>query len=404
MRALMCTAIGCLLLALSASLATKADAQPRWDKLDNLLRTARESGTEILAPDVLDLSLLDPRDALLIVAPDDALPTGALTSFLREGGRIALLDDFGPAERLLAAYQVTRLPAPTGEVPALRSNRSLLIAYPASEHPLVEGVDLLLTNGASALHHRELKPVFTFGHTDSALVLAGAVGAGRLVALGDASLLINQLMALPSHQRFAKNLLTYLKRPGGRVLLIDAHTRVEGSYGGGNTRGISQVDAFLKRIAHPDLPAGMLSLLGLGLCAIAVVIVVGGLPRRSPYVRSELLPRTSVYAGFAARVALSERDPPNLIWTLLDYRRELTAELLRRLELSAPATPATILDKARAAGLPAAAIGTLEGLLARLDLLAARAEAPDKLPRIRVSELRNVVRQGEELLTRLGNG
>ena len=404
----MCKAIGCswlgLVLTISPSFPTKAAAQLRWDGLDTLLRTARESETAIQAPDVLDLSQLDPRDALLIVAPDDALPTGALTSFLREGGRIALLDDFGPAERLLAAYQVTRLPAPTGDLPALRSDSSLLIAYPASEHPLVEGVDLLLTNGASALHHRELKPVFTFGHTASALVLAGAVGAGRLVAVGDASLLINQLMTLPSHQRFAKNLLAYLKRPGGRLLLVDAHTRVEGSYGGSSARGISQVDALLKRVAHPDLPAGMLSLLGLGLCAIAIVIVVGGLPRRSPYVRSELLPRASVYAGFAARVALSERDPPNLIWTLLDYRRELTAELTRKLGLTAPVTPASIVDKARGAGLPDVALTTLESLLARLDQLAASAEAQDKLPRIRVSELRNVVRQGEELLTRLGNG
>ncbi|MET0340019.1 MAG: DUF4350 domain-containing protein [Polyangiales bacterium] len=403
MRALMCMAIGSVWVALMTTSVT-ARAQPRWDGLDSLLRASRDSDAAIEAPDVLDLSHIDSRDALLIIAPDGALPTGALTTFLREGGRIALLDDFGPAERLLAAYQVTRLPAPSGDVPALRDDPSLLIAYPASEHPLVEGVDLLLTNGASALHHRELKPVFTFGHTQSALVLAGAVGAGRLVAIGDASLLINQMMTLPAHQRFAKNLLTYLKRPGGRVLLVDAHTRVEGSYGGSSARGIAQVDGFLKRIAHPDLPPGMLSLLGLGLAAIAIVIVVGGLPRRSPYVRSELLPRTSVYAGFAARVALSERDPPNLVWTLLDYRRELTAELSRALSLGAPASSQTIVEKARATGLADDAVRALEAMLARLDQLAAAAETETKPPRIRVSELRNVVRLGEELLTRIGNG
>lgn len=381
-----------------------ARAQPRWDGLDTLLRTARDSGSELVARDVLDLGRLDSRDALLIIAPEAALPTGPLTAFLREGGRIALLDDFGAGDRLLSTYQVTRLPAPSGDVPALRDDRHLLIAYPASDHPLVEGVDLLLTNGASALHHRELKPVFTFGHTESALVLAGAVGGGRLVAVGDGSLLINQLMILPAHQRFAKNLLGYLKRPGGRVFLVDAHTHVEGSYGGPSSRGLSQVDGFLKRFSHPDLPPSMLSLLGLGLCAIAGVIVVGGLPRRSPYVRSELLPRASVYAGFGARVALRERDAPNLVWTLLDYRRELSAELARRLGLSAPATMAQIVERARAASLPEGSVNALSALLSQLDQLASAAETQAKPPRIRANELRNVVRQGEELLTRLGNG
>lgn len=398
------TIIGLWLGSLVLCVPFWARAQPRWDGLDTLLRTARDSGTELLARDVLDLGRLDSRDALLIIAPEAALPTGALTTFLREGGRIALLDDFGAGERLLSTYQVTRLPAPSGDVPALRDDRQLLIAYPASDHPLVEGVDLLLTNGASALHHRELKPVFTFGHTESALVLAGAVGGGRLVAIGDGSLLINQLMILPAHQRFAKNLLGYLKRPGGRVFLVDAHTHVEGSYGGPSARGLSQVDGFLKRFSHPDLPPGMLSLLGLGLCAIAGVIVVGGLPRRSPYVRSELLPRASVYAGFGARVTLRERDAPNLIWTLLDYRRELVAELTRRLGLSAPATTAQIVERARAANLPEASQNALFALLSQLEQLAGAADAQAKPPRIRVNELRNVVRQGEELLTRLGNG
>ncbi|MEY4515636.1 MAG: hypothetical protein RLZZ450_7758, partial [Pseudomonadota bacterium] len=46
----------------------------------------------------------------------------------------------------------------------------------------------------------------------------------------------------------------------------------------------------------------------------------------------------------------------------------------------------------------------LDTLLTRLEQLAIGAEARAKPPRIRVSELRNVVRQGEELLTRLGNG
>ena len=378
--------------------------QPRWDGLETLLALSSEAGAPLETGETIDLGKLEARDALLVISPESALPTSALTAFLRDGGRVALLDDFGSGERLLSAYQVVRSAAPEGDLPALRGNHKLLLAYPASEHPLVEGVELLLTNGASALQHHDLKPVFTFGHTDSALVLAGAVGAGRLVAIGDGSLLINQLLAVPAHQRFAKNLLAYLKRPSGRLYLVDARTHFEGSYGGSNARALSQVDGFLKRLAHPDLPPGVLSLLSLGLCAIGAVVVAGSLPRRSPYVRAELLPRAGVYAGFAARVALSERDPPNLIWTLLDYRRELLAELARRLELGVPATTPSVLEAARARAVAAEDVLALDTLLLRLEQLALRADTHAKPPRIRVSELRNVVRQGEELLTRLGNG
>jgi hypothetical protein len=388
----------------SVVVTASAVAQPRWDGLETLLQVASEADAPLVASDTLDLDKLDAHDALLVISPENQLPTSALTAFLREGGRVALLDDFGSGERLLSAYQVSRSAAPQGDVPALRGDPKLLLAYPASEHPLVDGVELLLTNGASALRHRDLKPVFTFGHTDAALVLAGAVGAGRLVAVGDGSILINQLMAVPSHAQFAKNLLAYLKRPSGKLFLVDAHTRFEGSYGGSNARGLSQIDGFLKRVAHPDLPPSVLSLLSLGLCAICTVVIVGSLPRRSPYVRAELLPRARVYAGFHARVSLHEADAPNLVWTLLDYRRELLAELARRLELSVPPSAESIAARLRELAIEPGTALSIDTLLTRLEQVADSFNTTARPPRIRVSELRNVVRQGEELLTRLGNG
>jgi hypothetical protein len=379
-----------------------AVAQSPWDGLDSLTSLAKQAEAPLLTPAALDLGQLTPRDALLIVSPESALPTNALTAFLRDGGRVALLDDFGSGERLLSAYQVQRLTAPTDRVPALRDDPNFLVAYPASEHPLVEGVELLLTNRASALRHRDLKPVFTFGRSDAALVLAGAVGAGRLVAVGDGSVLINQLLALPEHQRFAKNLLSYLQRPGGRLFLVAGDATFTGNYGGSSGYGLSYVDGFLKRATHPDLPPGVLSLLGFGLCAIAAVMVAGSLPRRSPYVRNELAPR--VHAGFAGRVALHERAAPNLVWTLLDYKRELLSELTRKLALSPSPSVAAVLAALRERGWQESQLAALDTLLSRLEQVANAAEGSAKPPRIRVGELRNVVRQGEELLTRLGNG
>jgi hypothetical protein len=266
----------------------------------------------------------------------------------------------------------------------------------------VQGVSVLLSNRATALHHPELKPVFTFGHTQSALVLAGAVGAGRLVAVGDASIVINQMMALPSHRVFAKNLLEYLARPGGRVWLVGPRTEVTGNYGN-KKPGLSRIDGFLRRLAHPDLPPAVLSLIGLALCGIAVVLSVGTLPRRSPYVRPDLFPQSTVFAGFAGRVAAAEREGVNLVWSLLDYKREVEAELLHRLDLGGPFDVREVLRAAKKSGVRETDLKALAELLASLDQLSRDHDAEDKKARISVSELGNVVRKGEQLLERLRN-
>jgi hypothetical protein len=67
-------------------------------------------------------------------------------------------------------------------------------------------------------------------------------------------------------------------------------------------------------------------------------------------------------------------------------------------------TAPSVLEAARSRAVSAQDVLALDALLARLEQLALRADVQGKPPRIRVSELRNVVRQGEELLTRLGNG
>lgn len=361
-----------------------------------------EANVPFTAADHLDLSRITPNDAVLIVSPRQSLPVQGLTTFLREGGRVALFDDVGAGDRLLSAYQVSRTAVPPGSAPALRGDPSLLIAYPASEHPLVSGVSLLLTNRASELKHPDLRPVFTFGRTDRALMLAGAVGGGRLVAVGDGSVLINQLMAAPAHRRFAANLVAYLARPNGRIWLVGPHTTFEGSYGS-PTLALSRLESWLKRLARPDFPPAVLWLLSLALAGIALVVAAGALPRRSPYVSPELFPEAEVFAGYAGRIAAVEREGVSLLWPLLDYRRELEAELAHRLAMTGGFERGEALQIARRRGLSGAEVKALEGLLDELDALAAQGGVGEAKRRIRVSELRNVVRKGEELLARLGN-
>lgn len=373
-----------------------------WDGLSELQKVAQAAGIELKVSAHVDLAKLTPLDALLIVGPDQGLPVAPITAFLREGGRVALLDDVGTGERLLSAYQVTRKPAGSEGVPALRGDSSLLIAYPASEHPLVEGVPLLLTNRAAQLHHPDLRPVLTFGRTTRALVLAGAIGSGRLVAVGDGSVVINQMLAIPAHRRFAKNLLEYLARPGGQVWLIGAGTEIRGGYGGSKS-SFSQLDEWLRKASHPDLPGSALIVLALAALAVSCVFGLSLLPRRSPYVRPDLFPKSTVFAGYSGRVAVAAQSGMNLVWSLLDYKRELEAELAHRLSLGGPFDPRLAVTRAKAAGLSASEASELEGLLSSLSTLGQTMDGDGAPARIGAGDLGNVVRKGERLLARLGN-
>jgi hypothetical protein len=395
-----------LVVALWTSAIVQVRAQPvgesaeAWEGLSQLVRAGEQIGIDVRAPTELELGQLEPADALVIVGPEQALPIGSITSFLREGGRVGLLDDVGTGDRLLAAYQVTRATVPTSGVPALRRDPSLLVAFAASEHPLVQDVPLLLTNRAVQLYHPDLKPVFTFGRTSHALLLAGAVGAGRLVAVGDASLVINQMMAIAEHRRFAQNLLRYLARPDGRVWLVDKATVLRGSYGN-DKPGVGRLDGFLRKVAHPDLPPSALLVLALATLAIACVLGLSLLPRRSPYVRPDLFPSELVYAGYAGRVAAGTHPGMNLIWALLDYKRELEAELAHRLRLEGPFDPREAVRRAQHHGLDRKASGELDDLLKQLAGLSQAVEADSAPSQIGVSDLSNVVRKGEALLMRL---
>jgi hypothetical protein len=388
-------------VASAGAQASAVSPAQAWDGLERLLALAAENETPLERVRTLPLAKVTARDALLIVGPRKHLPVSSLSAFLREGGRVALLDDFGSGGRFLAAYQVERSEAPHGG-PALRKDARLLLAYPRSEHPLAEGVPVLLTNEASALRHADLKPVFVFGHSEHALALAGAVGAGRLVAIGDASLLINQLLELPAHQRFAKNLLEYLGRSSGRIWLVGPDAELVGSFGEQDKHGSAWLDGLLKRVSRPDLPPSVLALIAFSLAAIAAVIALSTLPRKSPYLRTTLFPDDTVYAGFAGRVALSRQPGSSLMWPLLDLKHELEAELRHLLSLEAGSFDAgRAVEAAAAAGLGKVDCAALTGLLRRLSELGALADDERGRSAVSATELGKLEGEAQRLSARI---
>jgi hypothetical protein len=155
------------MLSMALSLEGQALAGPLaphgedWEGLSQLLRTAQgELGAQrVVVASTLDLGDLRRADALLIIHPERALDAEELTIFMRSGGRIILLDDYGTGDGLLAHFHIRRVPLPDRPAAMLRGNPALAIAEPASDSPAVRDVSRIVTNHATGLEQPALKPL-----------------------------------------------------------------------------------------------------------------------------------------------------------------------------------------------------------------------------------------------------
>jgi hypothetical protein len=222
-------ALCALAFALLVSAQTRAAAfdvkEASWEGTSEFLALARErlgaGRVRIVAK--LDYGALTPKDGVLVLHPEVELEYNEISAFLAGGGRVALLDDFGTADRLLSHYRIFRVQAPLRPARALRDNPALALAIPAvqtvagqeqNRHPIVAGVDQVVTNHPSALTNPNLTPVLTIpalGEPDATLALTGVIaGRGRLFAMADPSVLINLMLRYPGNRAFAQGLVDYL--------------------------------------------------------------------------------------------------------------------------------------------------------------------------------------------------
>lgn len=405
------------LLALSAALAVwigvslgraRADtdydpASDAWNGLSQLVQAARDTGVRVDTPARLDVGTLAASDALLIVYPTSPLPVEGLSGFLKAGGRVALADDFGTGSSLLAAYQITRRSPDAETGLRLRGNDALLVARPESAHPLTEGVGALVTNHPQQVFHRELDPLFSFDHTGSALVLAGAVGRGRLVALGDPSTLINNMLQFRGNRRFAANLVRYLVHGrDGRLILVTGATPIVGRFGEpGADRPLHDLRSALEKLAHAKAPPAAIQLSAIVLCAILVLIAATALPRHTPYDGRGMFARTPHSGGLVGRIDYFRDGKGDFLQPTMVYKFELEGEIVRRMGLTAQTNLRDVLAALRTRGLPEAHVASTRALLIELDDLHQRQDRPPNPPRVTAARFGDMVRRGEALLARL---
>ncbi|MEM9068780.1 MAG: DUF4350 domain-containing protein [Myxococcota bacterium] len=401
--------IACLLggIAVTATGVGRAqDYRPQgddWNGLQQLVAIAEDAGVSLDTLPSIDVAELKPTDSLLILYPQEALPKGSLSQFLRAGGRIAVADDFGEGGAFLQSYGIRRrAPTLTDDVPLLRGNPALPLAHPRARHPLMDGVQALVANHPQVLEHSDLDPVASFDESSSALVLAGAVEQGRLIAIGDPSLLINNMLRFQGNRRFAENLFRYLDAGrGGRVLLVTPDVRLIGRLGDGRGNPIRRIDDWLRDFAHAETPPLALLLSAIVLVSILMVFAVSTLPLRSPYSSGALQPGRASGGGFAGRVAFFRERPRDLVHPLMVYKFELEGELVQRLALAGRPVLRDVVGHARARGLSESDVSALRALLLELDELRRRLDLPPAPPKVSPRDLHRMVDTGERILAAL---
>lgn len=379
-----------------------AISNARWNGTSELLEIANAEGVVVDTPLELTLDALQPSDGLLILYPDEPLPAAGLTRFIRDGGRVALADDFGEGQAFLEVFGIHRGAVPADDTPRLRGNPELLVTHAKQRHPLTTGAEVLVTNHPAGLRHAELTALYGFGETSEALVLTGAVERGRLVAISDPSVLINNMLGFQGNRRFAGNLLQYLGGRGGRVYVIGPGARLLGESGSGSADARRRLNDWLAAAAAADIPPLAFTLASFLVVVILAIFGISGLPLRSPY-RADLLTMPSGGGGFAGRVAFSAEHVQHLVHAALVYKFELEAALTESLALVGQPLLRDVERAARERGLGEADVSALRALLLRLGDLRRTIDHPPGPPRISPKELRGMVETGERVLSVLSS-
>lgn len=263
-RPLGCFLAGCLFVVALAgwSYAAFEPTESGWQGCSRLVEIAthRFGSARVRPTSVLNYDELKPEDAVLILAPLRSLRFSALNAFLGQGGRVAIADDFGTADRLLERFRMRRVSPPDSPLRRVDGNPDLPLATPAGapgrRHPIVRNLDAVYANHASALEAEpgvELTPLLEIeatGSQPSALFAAtGVIGrpercglrgglvqeaCGRLVAIGDPSIFINLMLSYPENERFCRSLLEYLLEDdswgsrNGTLYVVSGHFQQRG--------------------------------------------------------------------------------------------------------------------------------------------------------------------------------
>ena len=350
-----------------------------WEGYSDFVRLLRDTlgGPRVIVTGKLDWSALTPADGLIIAYPEHGADTISAGGFVRAGGRIALLDDFGAGDDLLGSYEVQRVPLPARPEEALRDNPELAIAEPVTQdQPLTQGVDRVVTNHASGLAHTGLTTLLRVrgGSGSVAVAISLSSGTGRLVAVGDPSIFMNSMLRYPGNRRFGRNIADYLMegRTGGHLYVVVRSFVETGSFAGTASAEHelrSMLDRLKGALNRDGLPPWMMYWFSF---IVAMLVLFWILPRTTRTYKSTA-PRftrpapLSLQGGPAGHAAALGAGHAYRGHAVLEWRRALLEDLTAFFGLPVDAGSAEVVRRvARLGVVDADAIRALERLLLRM--------------------------------------
>lgn len=207
-----------------------------WNGLSELASLAHSLGCPIQPRAALDWEALEGEDVLLLLYPETPVDGAHLVSFLSAGGRVVLADDFGRGDAALRLLGIERRAGPLPlSTPVYRSGgagrsastpAALAVATSTLRTPLSRATPELVTNHPAyfqlASPGLDLSaPRFSFAFADSfGAVVERTVGVGRMVAISDPSVFINNMLEIHGNRLFAAHLISELCRSGRDRLLL----------------------------------------------------------------------------------------------------------------------------------------------------------------------------------------
>jgi len=412
-----------------------------WQGLSEFVRLAGEVvGKEHLRVVArVDYGALGPTDALIVLHPEVELDARSLTAFLAAGGRLALLDDFGRGAAFLRTFGIDRTPAPPGVRFSLRGDPDLAIATPYEEtvagarvgrHPMLEGVEQVVTNHPQVLEHPDLTPVLGIEKNDGALspiLVTGVIaGRGRLVAGSDPSIFINLMLRYPGNRRLVSGLVRYLTAretsgapslggSGGasRIYVVSGRFEQAGSYGNSQD-GVPPWRARLKELAEKVREAfasGVPDVAWLLAAALLASLVVGReivKLRLKPAFEQPRYARALpllAQAGPWARAEVLAAPTTTPLLALVELEAALSETLSHRLGIGAGTSTRELQKELREAGLDAPTAARVVSLLEELRTLgqSLAARSPKRPSGARLKRLKGEGMHLLRALERLGH-
>ncbi len=372
-----------VLVVLAPARAVQAEAfelaDTSWEGCSDLLQLARD---ELGADRVIVLSTIDwedvkASDGILVLHPTNPMDAEESAAFMKAGGRMAILDDWGRGDKILAHFKIKRRTLPDSPAAFLRGKPSLPIATPALDasdgevlglHPTVADVKQVILNHGTGLRHPNLTPVLEVrvqGEAAVPVAVAGQIEGdkkkGRLFAMGDPSAFINMMLRYPGNRAFAKGLVVYLadgdatEPRHGRLFILANDFGEQNSFGGVTPLRKSidrKIDAILDGFEELR-DKGFPWWLHVIAAALAALFIAWWVLRSLVRLYKSRLPRFAravplvAQGGVAGRVAVlsSNVSPPAL--ALLEVRSALTESLAHHFGLSEHLSPSQLVQRLR---------------------------------------------------------